>query len=213
MKPRYLVLLTLLIILTGDQVLKFWIKLNFAEGDGMSLIGNWAHLKFLENEGMAYGMTFGGKIGKVFLTLFRIFAVIAISYYIRLQIKAKASLGFIFALSLILAGAIGNIIDSLVYGLIFTTSEYQVAELVPFGQGYGSFLHGKVVDMLSLTLFDYRLPNFFPFIGGEHRTFFGAIFNVADSAITIGVTIILLFQRSFFKEELKEATTEAEVTA
>ncbi len=169
----------------------------------MSLIGNWAHLKFLENEGMAYGMSFGGEVGKVFLSLFRIFAVGAISYYIRMQIKAKAPLAFIFALSLILAGAIGNIIDSLVYGLIFTNSHYQVAELVPFGQGYGSFLHGKVVDMLSVTLFDYRLPSWFPFIGGQHRTFFGAIFNVADSAISIGVVIILIFQRSFFKEEKK----------
>lgn len=204
-------------ILLIDQALKFYIKLNYHWGEQHCILGGKLCLHFIENKGMAWGLELGflGDLGKPALTIFRIFASFAIGYYIHTMIKAKAHIGFIITLSMILAGAIGNIIDSLFYGLIFTEStEYTsiVAERVGMfsGQGYEKFLHGHVVDMLSTPLWVW--PQWVPFLGGN--TFFGPIFNVADSAITIGVLTILIFQKVFFKEEDKvEEIKEVEATA
>lgn len=198
-KRGWLVFGIVLLILIIDQILKFYIKLNFYWGETHCIANGKLCFQFIENRGMAWGIELGflGDLGKPVLTLFRIVASFAIGYYIHLMIKAKAHLGFIITLSMILAGAMGNIIDSLFYGMIFSESSphlRNVAELVPFGKGYESFLHGHVVDMLSCPLFDW--PHWVPKIGGN--TFFGPIFNVADSAITTGVITILIFQKKFF---------------
>lgn len=202
----WLVFGIVMLILIIDQVLKVYIKLNYHWGEKHCIAGGKLCLYFIENKGMAWGteLTFLGEYGKPALTIFRIFAAIAIGYYIHTMIKAKAHLGFIITLSLILAGALGNIIDSIFYGMIFTMSPERttmVAQLVPWGQGYERFLHGHVVDMFSTPLFDW--PLWMPFIGGN--TFFGPIFNVADSAITTGVFSILLFQKKFFPNKVEES--------
>ncbi|MBK8555108.1 MAG: lipoprotein signal peptidase [Lewinellaceae bacterium] len=203
MKRSYFVVAIILLVLVLDQALKFYIKLNFSYNEDVSLLGlDWAHLHFVENEGMAFGFTFGWKYGKLLLSLFRLLMVGGLYLYIRLLLEAKAPLGFLTAVGLITAGAIGNIIDSAVYGLIFTESPYHggVAEMVSFGQGYGSFLHGKVVDMLYFPMTWIHMPDWSPIWGGEDILFFSPIFNIADASITCGVLIILLFQRSFFRD-------------
>jgi signal peptidase II len=160
---------------------------------------NWARLHFVENEGMAFGITFDWAYGKLLLSLFRIVMVLALIFYIRALIQAKMPMGFVFSVGLITAGALGNIIDSAFYGMIFSDSHYHggLAEMVPFGQGYGTFLHGKVVDMLYFPIKNFELPEW---LGGGNWLFFSPIFNVADAAITTGVLSILLFQRRFFKD-------------
>lgn len=201
-----------LLILIIDQVLKFYIKLNYHWGEKHCIAGGKLCLHFIENKGMAWGteLTFLGEYGKPALTIFRIFAAFAIGYYINLMVKAKAHLGFIITLAMILAGAIGNILDSIFYGMIFSASPERttiVAEMVGWGKGYEKMLYGHVVDMFSTPLFVW--PQWVPFIGGN--TFFGPIFNVADSAITTGVFIILIFQKKFFpkKQEEQSETTQA----
>lgn len=149
---------------------------------------------------MAFGMELAGKFGKVILSVFRIIAVIGIGYYLHQLSKKNAPTGLIVSISLVLAGAIGNIIDSAFYGMIFNDSYPQVASLFPAEGGYASFLHGKVVDMFYFPLLEGNFPEWMPFWGGDHYVFFRPVFNVADSAITIGIVIILLFQRKYFKE-------------
>jgi signal peptidase II len=176
-------------------------------GDEIKILGlNWALIHFVENNGMAFGLDLGGKYGKLALSLFRIVAVVFLIYYLRVMLKGKASMGLLISFALILAGAIGNIIDSALYGLIFSASPYHggLATLFPPEGGYAGFLHGKVVDMLYFPLFDGHFPDWFPFIGGEHFMFFKPVFNVADTAITAGVLNILLFQRSFFSATEEE---------
>ena len=155
---------------------------------------------------MAFGMELGGKWGKMVLSLFRIVAVCAIGWYISRLLKEKAPKGVIFAFALIFCGAVGNIIDSMFYGMIFNDSYSQVATLFPEGGGYAPFLHGKVVDMLYFPLYEGFLPDWLPFWGGKFFIFFRPVFNLADSYITIGVLILLLFHRKFFstKEEGKK---------
>jgi len=195
-------ILLIVAILLVDQVSKFIIKTNMILGQEIHVLGNWFILHFTENNGMAFGMEFGGESGKIILSIFRILAVIAIGWYLKNLIKEKSPAGLILAISVILAGAIGNIIDSAFYGMIFTESYYQVAELFPEGREvYSSFLHGRVVDMLYFPVIDGYYPSWVPFWGGERFIFFRPVFNVADSAITIGVFIILIFQRRFFMEE------------
>ncbi len=189
------------IVLLIDQVLKFWIKTHMYLGEEIPVMGNWFILHFTENEGMAFGLKFGGDGGKLVLSLFRILAIVLIGIYLYRLSKRNASTGLILSFSLIFAGALGNIIDSAFYGLIFGESSYHnVAALFPEGGGYGRFLYGNVVDMLYFPLFRGILPDWIPFWGGQHFIFFRPVFNVADSAITVGVSVLILFQRKFYQK-------------
>lgn len=203
-----------LIVLAIDQILKIWVKTNMEYGQEIQLLGlNWARIHFVENNGMAFGISLGGDYGKLALSLFRIIAVGFLAYYIRVLIKSKANFGLLFSFALILAGAIGNIIDSAVYGIIFSESPYHggLAELFPAEGGYAGFLHGKVVDMLYFPIFNGNFPEWMPIWGGQRFLFFKPVFNIADMSITVGVLNILIFQRSFFgvaDEEAEESKEE-----
>ncbi len=167
------------------------------------LLGSWFRLFFIENEGMAWGWQFGGEWGKMALTLFRLVAVVVGAFYIRRIIIHKFHPGFIVCTALIFAGAFGNLIDSLFYGLIFSASDIgmPLATMFPEGGGYAGFLHGKVVDMLYVPIIeDKTLPLWIPFWGGDRFTFFSPIFNIADASISIGVIVLLIFQKRFFKK-------------
>jgi signal peptidase II len=189
-------------ILIGDQVLKFWIKLNMTYGESFELLGlSWAQILFVENEGMAFGMSFGGSYGKLFLTLFRMFAVPGGFYLIWYLAKNKYHNGLIYCVALIVAGALGNLIDSIFYGVIFSHSYNQVASLFPPDGGYAPLLYGRVVDMFYFPLIDSSWPEWIPYLGGKDLKFFEPIFNIADSAISIGVITILIFQGKFLKED------------
>lgn len=200
----------ILLILIVDQTLKIWIKTSMSLGDEIVVFKNWFIIHFVENNGMAFGFEFAGEYGKIFLSVFRIFAVIAIGWYLfKLAKQKEIPFGFVLSIALIFAGAIGNIIDSLFYGIIFNHSFGQVATLFPDGGGYAGFLHGKVVDMFYFPLIQGRYPDWFPVFGGDPFIFFRPVFNVADSAITVGIFSILLFYRKYFnKPEEKPAETE-----
>ena len=196
------------IILLIDQISKFWVKLNMTIGQDFKVLGDKFLIHFIENPGMAYGMEFGGEYGKLFLTLFRIIAVAGIGYGLHYMIQNKYHRGFILNVALIFAGAVGNIIDSVFYGVIFSESTYfEKATLLPEAGGYAALLHGKVVDMLYFPLIEGNFPDWFPIWGGEHFLFFRPVFNIADSAISVGVFLILIFQKRYFKEEHKEKET------
>lgn len=187
-----LAVIIVVLILLIDQVIKIAVKTNMALDDSIR-IANWFYIRFIENNGMAYGITF---INKLVLSLFRLVAIGVIIFYMTKLLKLPHMKGYIICLSMILAGAMGNIIDSMFYGLIFTPSTpYQVAELVPFGSGYSSFLHGKVVDMFYFPLIVSTWPDWVPHFGGQDFIFFSPIFNFADACISVGVIILLLFYR------------------
>lgn len=188
----------IIVLLVLDQAVKIWIKTHMMIGDEFNVFGDWFKIHFIENNGMAFGMELGGEWGKIMLSLFRIMAVTLIGWYIVHLLKRKAPTGVIFSCALIFCGAIGNIIDSMFYGMIFTDSYSQVATLFPAGGGYASFLHGKVVDMLYFPIYEGFLPDWIPIWGGDFFVFFRPVFNLADSYITIGVLILLLFYRKFF---------------
>ena len=202
-------LLIVFLILVVDQVSKIYIKLNFP----LTLYGElplfdlgWFKLLFIENKGMAWGATINDFIpfisernGKLFLTLFRMVAVTFIFYWLYNSIKQNANKLLVISLSLILAGAIGNIIDSVFYGYLFTNSYYNVAQYSP-GNGYESIFYGHVVDMLQFPMFSWEWPHWIPYFGGESFTFFEPVFNIADSAISIGVGIMLVFNRKIYPE-------------
>ncbi len=174
-------------------------------GDFIPIFGDWFKIEFVENPGMAFGAEIGGEYGKIILTLFRIVAVCGIGWYVFKQVKENAKPGYITALSLILAGALGNIIDSVFYGVIFSSSSmHTIATAFPEGGGYGTLLHGNVVDMLYFPLISGKAADWVPFIGGEDYIFFRPIFNIADAAITIGVVMILLSQKRYFGPSPKE---------
>jgi len=200
--------LIVFLILLADQILKIWIKTHMTLGQEIHVMGNWFILHFTENEGMAFGITFGGEMGKLLLSIFRIIAVIVIGVYIYRLRQKSTHPGLIVSFSLIMAGALGNIIDSAFYGLIFSESSYHtVATMFPPEGGYNSFLHGKVVDMLYFPVIQTTWPSWFPLWGGEELQFFRPVFNIADSSITTGVFMLLLFQKKFFAhhEEAKES--------
>lgn len=210
------VIILVLIILIVDQVLKFWIKTNFELGEEINILGlDWARLHFVENDGMAFGWKlFGGKIGKIALGVFRLVAIGFLFFVLRWLIKTSTSFGLILCFSLIFAGAIGNILDSAVYGLIFSESNYHggVAELFPESGGYNGFLMGKVVDMFYFPMFKTNWPDWVPYFGGRRFEFFGPVFNVADAAISTGVISILVFHRDIFKQQLESEKSNEAVT-
>ena len=191
----------ILIILIVDQILKIWIKTNMVIGQEFSLFGSWGLIHFIENNGMAFGMEMGGKTGKLILSLFRIAAIVGIGWFLNSMINKKAHVGLLLAMSAIFAGAVGNMIDSAFYGMIFSESYFEPAIMFPPGGGYSSFLHGRVVDMFYFPIIDTQWPQWSPIKAGEPFIFFRPVFNIADSAITCGVISILLFQKSMFKEE------------
>ncbi len=200
MKLRNAVFLIILIILV-DQSLKIWIKTSYPFGHVTNVMGiSWFQLHFIENKGMAWGWEFGGEWGKMILTLFRLAAVIFGTWYLGKIVKHQYSKGFIICAALIYAGALGNLIDSMFYGLLFEESAYShVARIFP-AQGYAGFLHGRVVDMLYFPMVRSHFPSWFPFVGGDDFEFFSPIFNIADASISTGVITLLLFQKRFFKK-------------
>jgi len=212
LKKSTILILIILAVLIIDQWLKFYIKTSFQYGHGFDIIGlNWAKIHFVENEGMAFGITFGGSAGKLFLSLFRIMMVGFLAYMINKLIKEGEALGLLISFAFIIDGAIGNIIDSVFYGVIFSESGYTLPKAVfmPEDGGYAPLLFGKVVDMFYFPLIETTLPDWVPIWGGEYFRFFKPVFNVADSAISIGVVSILLFHRKFFKGDDKKEETDA----
>jgi signal peptidase II len=179
-------------ILLIDQAIKIWVKTSMSLHESIR-ITDWFYILFIENKGMAFGMELGSKI---VLSLFRVVAIAFLIYYIRQEVRAKARTGYIVCLAMILAGAAGNLIDCMFYGLIFNaSSDFYVSYFVPFGTGYASFLMGKVVDMFYFPLIETDWPSWMPFVGGDHFIFFSPIFNFADSSISVGVVLLLLFYR------------------
>lgn len=210
LKLRHVVLIIAAIII-ADQALKIWIKTSHPTGEVLRVFGfDWFRLHFIENPGMAWGWKFGNETGKVILTLFRLAAVIFGTWYLSRIVKQQYRKGFIICASLIYAGALGNLIDSMFYGMFFdkgltydpAISDYlQYSGVAQFSSnGYSSFLHGSVVDMLYFPLFKGHFPSWFPFVGGDEFEFFSAIFNIADASISIGVVTLLLFQKRLLKK-------------
>ncbi|MEW6468834.1 MAG: lipoprotein signal peptidase [Bacteroidota bacterium] len=204
-------LLIILLVILADQAIKFYIKTHFTYQEQVPMFGDseWAYLHFTENNGMAFGMEFEGDYGKLFLSIFRIIAVIAIGWYLYDLVKKNAHKGLISAIALVFAGALGNIIDSCFYGMIFSESTvWEVARLFPPEGGYAGFLHGRVVDMFYFPIIDGTFPSWFPIWGGEPFTFFSPVFNLADSSITAGVLLIIIFQRRYFPKNEEPATIQ-----
>lgn len=200
LKKYKLPIITIFTVLFIDQCIKLYIKSHFPTGEVCRIIGDWSRITFTENPGMAFGLEFGGNYGKLALSVFRIFAVIVGFMYIKKIVNEGEHKVFIVCVALILAGALGNILDSAFYGLIFSASnDYEVAQFLSPQGGYAGFLQGHVVDMFYFPMFDGQLPNWLPIWGGEHFEFFSAIFNFADMAISFGVGIILVFQKFLFK--------------
>ena len=192
--------LFVLLLLIADQAFKIWIKTHMHIGEEIHIFGNRGMLHFIENNGMAFGMEMGGKPGKLILSVFRIIAIFGIGWYLSTLIRNRANFGFILAVSAIMAGAIGNIIDCAFYGMIFNESYNNVATLFPPGGGYSSFLHGRVVDMLYFPVINTHWPEWSPIKPGQSFIFFRPVFNLSDASITCGVFSILIFQKRMFRE-------------
>lgn len=225
MKLRKVAILIALIIII-DQALKIWIKTSYPTGKVAEILP-WFHLHFIENPGMAWGWKFGNETGKVVLTLFRMAAVIFGTWYLGKIVRQHYHKGFIICASLIYAGALGNLIDSMFYGMIFDKGLHfdpMAKDYFPYmgiadfsTHGYSSFLHGSVVDMLYFPIFNSTFPSWVPFWGGQDFEFFSPIFNIADASISIGVITLVLFQKRFFRRHHKEETfataeTSAEIS-
>ena len=199
-------ILVILVIIICDQLLKFYVKTHYFYGEEINVFGNWFKLHFIENEGMAFGMKLSeAATGKIILTLFRLCAVVFGFFLLKKLVDKKYGTGVIICGALILAGALGNLIDSMFYGMIFSESQtpfhmvhnnaIYYAKLVPWGTGYGQFLHGRVVDMLYFPIIETRMPSWMPFIGGHDFTFFEPVFNIADASISVGVLVLVFFQK------------------
>jgi signal peptidase II len=212
-KGKYVALIIILILL-ADQALKFYIKTTYYLGEEHFILGDWFRLHFVENEGMAWGLKFGGDFGKIILTLFRLVAVIFGTFYLRNIVRKGYHKGFIICAALIYAGALGNLLDSMFYGILFSDSQtFLVAQFLPETGGYTSFLHGKVVDMLYFPIItNTTFPTWVPFWGGQDFEFFRPVFNLADASISTGVIALLLWQKKFFpkQDEEQHSTVETE---
>ena len=201
MSARNKSLLLIFSILLVDQIVKILVKTNMVMGEEINVLGSWFRIHFLENNGMAFGMEWGGKAGKAALSVFRMIAIAGISWYLSVIIKKKAHIGLILSVSAIIAGAAGNLIDSAFYGMIFSESLHTPAIMFPEGGGYSSFLQGRVVDMLYFPVINTNWPDWSPIRPGQSFVFFRPVFNLADTSITLGVTAILLFQKRFLEEK------------
>lgn len=212
-------LLTVFLVLLTDQFIKIYIKLNYPLGE-VGRLADWCIIHFTENPGMAFGFEFGGEFGKLMLSIFRILACIGGAFYIRHIIRTKEHPGFIFSVSLILAGAMGNILDSAFYGLIFdkgTMLNTDFQEYMPYdgiasltSNGYAPSMYGCVVDMFYFPIVNGHFPSWFPIWGGEDFQFFRPIFNFADASISCGVIVIILFQKKFSRRKVSMETEEPE---
>lgn len=230
MKYRNALLIVFLVIL-ADQLLKIYVKTHFANGDDVRVMGSWFRLHFIENEGMAYGMKLSeSPIGKIILSSFRLIAVVFGFYLLKMLINKGYGKGMLICGSLILAGALGNLLDSMFYGLIFTDSPYScfsgnydslhnmiqnhnhtaVAHVTGWGHGYGKFLTGKVVDMLYFPVLETVMPRWVPFIGGKNFIFFEPVFNIADAAISVGVLTLVFFQKKLVHKPAEEKAIAAQ---
>ena len=192
------------LLVLADQISKIWVKTNMTIGESISVFGDWFQILFVENPGMAFGMAFGGDIGKYLLTGLRLVLFVIMLLWIRkLTKKEETPMGVLIGLTAIMIGALGNIIDCMFYGEIFSQSTAtQVSEFVPLGTGYGSFMLGRVVDMLYFPIVDLVLPDWFPFNAGERFIFFRPIFNIADSCISVGALYLLIFHWKFISKEM-----------
>lgn len=193
-------LLLVFVVLFLDQALKIFVKTNMYLGQEYHILGDWFIIHFTENNGMAFGMEFGGDYGKLFLSSFRIIAIFFLFWYLWSLGKKRALPGYMYCIALILAGALGNIIDSVFYGVIFSDSINEIASIFPPEGGYADLLHGRVVDMFYFPIIEGHFPSWFPIWGSEEFIFFRPVFNLADSAITVGVFMILIFQKKFFQD-------------
>lgn len=201
------------LVLFIDQLTKVIVKTHFMLGEEIHVAGNWFILHFTENNGMAFGMELGGETGKLILSLFRVIAISGLGYYLYTLVKKKEKTGFIVCIALIFAGALGNLIDSMFYGLLFNDSYGQLATFLPTDGGYASFLHGKVVDMVYFPIVQGHFPNWFPIWSGEEFEFFRPVFNIADSSISVGVGLMILNQKKYFAETpVKETIPETQNT-
>ena len=209
-KKSLIALIVTLGVIIIDQWSKFWVKTTMYLGQEFSVAGNWFYIHFTENNGMAFGMEFAGEYGKLFLTSFRVVAVFGILYYLIYLLRKKTThTGFIVCVALIFAGALGNIIDSVFYGIWFNDSYHQIASFLPQNGGYSKLMYGKVVDMLYFPLFSGVYPDWLPVLGGDPFMFFRPVFNVADTAISTGVISIAVFQERFFgKKKEQEAVID-----
>ena len=200
-KGRLAILIVIAILLI-DQAIKIWVKTSMSLHENIRVF-DWFYIAFIENNGMAFGMQLGSKI---ILSLFRVVAICALGYYIWLQVRKGARTGYIVCLAMVLAGAAGNLIDCMFYGLLFNeSSPYYVSYFVPWGTGYAPFLMGKVVDMFYFPLIETEWPLWMPFVGGDHFVFFSPVFNFADASISVSVVILLLF----FRKEISAITIKS----
>ena len=206
-------ILLILIILLVDQLVKIFVKTHFMLGEEVVVAKNWFIIHFIENNGMAFGFEFGNNIGKYFLTIFRMAAIVLLGWYLTKLWKKELPFGLVASFSLILAGAAGNLIDSAFYGLIFNESHGSVATLFPAGGGYASFLMGRVVDMFYFPLIEGHFPTWFPLWGSQEFIFFRPVFNVADASISVGIIAIFIFYRQYFEEKKTEVGMTNEVVA
>ncbi len=210
-KSRGILAVTLiLVLLVIDQVIKIWVKTNMTLYDTIE-ITSWFKIHYIENNGMAFGMTF---VNKLVLSLFRIAAIVLLCYYISLLVRRGCRLGYLICVAIVTAGAAGNIFDSMFYGLIFSgSSPYYVSYFVPFGDGYAPFLMGKVVDMFYFPLIESTFPDWVPFWGGENFVFFSPVFNFADACVSVGVVVVLLFYQRELTELFKDDKPKEQSTS
>ncbi|MBQ4801657.1 lipoprotein signal peptidase [Aquimarina sp. MMG015] len=199
-------ILVIIVVLLIDQISKIYIKTSFSLHEEVPVF-SWFRIVFVENKGMAWGFELPGNYGKLILTLFRLVAITGIGYWLYDSVRKNSSRILTFCIALIFAGAFGNIIDSILYGIIFNEStSTQIAQFLPEGGGYESVFYGKVVDMIQFTFYDDILPDWIPFWGGEHFSFFDPVFNIADSAISIGVFLLLIFNKRAFPKKEEEVS-------